>query len=67
MMCETDAICPWCDEPISADAVQYGAERMHPECYKALGEELHHTEVLAIINSKKNPPKIPVRRLPDRR
>lgn len=67
MMCETSAICPWCDEPVGADAIQYGSERMHPKCHEELGMELHHTEVLAIINSKKNPPKIPVRRLPEAR
>ena len=62
--CESSlAICPWCDEPVGADAVLFGAERMHPKCYEELGMELYRTEALAIINSKKNPPKIPNREI----
>lgn len=31
------ANCPYCDELVGAEAVQYGTERMHPECYEATG------------------------------
>ncbi len=56
MMCETDAICPWCDEPVGADAIQYGSERLHPECHKKLGEEMDHVEQLTEINQKAGRP-----------
>lgn len=48
-MCDREmsslAVCPYCDELVGADAVQFGAERFHPECYAALGQELDGSEV----------------------
>ena len=34
------AVCPFCDELVGAEAVQYGAERLHPHCREALGQEM---------------------------
>lgn len=46
------AICPWCDEPVGPDAIQYGAERLHPACHEELGEEMDHVEQLNKVNQK---------------
>jgi hypothetical protein len=49
MMDENDfsglVACPFCGDLVGADAVQYGAERLHPVCYEALGEELEKQEI----------------------
>lgn len=45
-MCESSlAVCPFCGGLVGADAVQCGAERLHPACYMALGEELEKQEI----------------------
>jgi hypothetical protein len=38
------AVCPFCEELVGDDAVQYGAERLHPECHEELGKEMHESK-----------------------
>ena len=45
-MCESSlAVCPFCGELVGADAVQWGAERLHPACYEAMNEEIAKQEI----------------------
>jgi len=39
---------PFCGDLVGADAVQFGAERLHPACYEALGEELEKQEIVNV-------------------
>lgn len=40
--CESGlAICPYCDEFVGSEAVNYGVERLHPRCHEQLGDELY--------------------------
>ena len=52
------AVCPFCEELVGAEAVQYGSERLHPACYENLGREIEpftHSEALALMNLKSEP------------
>lgn len=42
LTCESSlAVCPFCGELVGSEAVNYGSERLHPECHRQLGEELY--------------------------